>query len=173
MTLTVTIPTLQTERLTLRAPRMEDVEPFDMFLRSDRAQFIGGPVTDDKAIYRAFTHMAGLWVLRGFGPLIWTLGDGTPIGHGGPWQPKGYPHPELGWCLWSDANEGQGYAFEAMTALRNWSASRGLAPLWAGIEAENIRSMALATRLGLTRAPRDRTPDGEAVPTFWLGEAPA
>ncbi len=67
---TVTIPTLQTDRLTLRAPTLGDFEPFAQMLTSERMSFMGGPF-DRMEAYRIFAHLSGCWVLNGFG--MWSV----------------------------------------------------------------------------------------------------
>ena len=42
MTVTVTIPTLETERLILRAPQFSDANAYVAFKTSERAKFTGG-----------------------------------------------------------------------------------------------------------------------------------
>ena len=162
---TLHIPTLQTTRLTLRAPHMSDVDPFTTFLQSDRAQYVGGGThrTPYDCI-RAFGHMAGLWVLRGYGSFILTLKDGTPIGSAGPWFPKTWPEPEFAWSLWAANHEGQGYATEAMTTLRDWTfATTGLTTLVAYIDPENLASRRVAQRLGGVIDPNATPPDDDPV----------
>lgn len=168
MTSTIVIPTLETDRLILRAPRLGDRDGFMAFLMSERSQYVGGPIADKGVASRAFGSMAGQWVLRGFGPLVWqTKADGRAIGHGGPWQLPHLPSPEMGWCLWSNEVERQGYAIEAMTEILVWTRNTAkLTGLWSGIEPENRASMRLAEKLGGIRAAIDRTPEGEDVPCF-------
>jgi RimJ/RimL family protein N-acetyltransferase len=160
-----TIPTLNTERLTLREPRMTDVDAFTTFIQSDRARFVGGGAhrtPQDSA--RSFGHMAGLWVLRGYGPFIFTLKDGTPIGSGGPWFPKTWPEPEFGWTLWDKTHEGHGYVTEAMTALRDWTFTHTkLTTLVSYIEPDNHASLRLAARLGGVIDPKATPPDDDPV----------
>jgi RimJ/RimL family protein N-acetyltransferase len=159
------IPTLQTERLTLRAPQMDDVEPFTAFLQSERAHFVGGGAhRTSHDCTRAFGHLAGLWVLRGFGPFVWTLKDGTAIGAGGPWFPKTWPEPELSWSLWSADYEGHGYVTEAMAALRDWTfANTALDTLVSYIDPDNHASQRVAARLGANIDALATPPDDDPV----------
>jgi len=166
----VTIPTLQTERLTLRAPEMADGDIFAAFLKTDRSRYVGGPGDDYRTSTRAFGHMVGLWVMRGYSSLVWTLKDGTVIGHGGPWYPATWPEPEFGWVLYNEAYEGKGYATEAMTALRDWTWKHvGLKTCVAYIEPENTASAALAKSLGGKLDPSATHPfEGETVDIWRL-----
>ena len=45
----IDIPTLYTERLTLRAPRLSDFEAYAEFRGSERARILGGPFTRAQA----------------------------------------------------------------------------------------------------------------------------
>lgn len=149
MTLQVDIPTLETERLILRAPQIGDGDLFAEFVKTERSRFVGGPNDDKRASSRAWGHLTGLWVLRGYSSLVWCLKDGTVIGHGGPWYPATWPEPEFGWCIWSDEFEGQGYATEAITALHDWTFDTlGLNTCVAYINPENTPSIRLAERIG-------------------------
>jgi len=154
------IPVFHTARLTLREPRMEDVPAFAAFLHSDRARFVGGPGRTLFDSARAFGHMAGMWVLRGYGPHVICLKDGTAVGHGGPWFPHVWPEPELGWCLWDGAHEGKGYVTEAMAALRDWAVrDLKVASLVSYIDPGNHASRRVAERLGAVIDPGAALPD--------------
>lgn len=155
------IPVFRTARLTLREPRMEDVPAFAAFLHSDRAKFVGGPGRTLFDSARAFGHMTGLWQLRGYGPHVVCLPDGTAIGHGGPWFPYVWPEPEIGWCLWDGAFEGQGFMTEAMGFLRDRAIrDLRLPSLVSYIDPANAASRALAERLGGRLDPDAATPEG-------------
>ena len=159
------IPTLETERLTLRGPAMEDFEPWAAFAMSDRARHIGGPYTYGTA-WRAFCHVAGQWALRGYGSFIFCLkGSDTPLGMSGPWHPADYPEREIGWTIWAAENEGKGYAYEAAQAGRRYAYDTlGWPTAVSYIEKGNTNSVALAERLGATldpdaQAPHDNDPN--------------
>ena len=151
MTTTFHIPTLRTERLTLRAPKMSDLEAYIAFRASDRSRHVGGPFPAETAM-PALGALAGHWVLRGFGR--WIVADrqsDAALGIVGPYYPQEWPEPEIAWTLFGDA-EGRGIAFEAATAALdfaygtlNWTrAISCVAP-------DNERSLALALRLGAKR----------------------
>ena len=61
-------PRLETDRLVLRAHRMEDFVPFAAFYASPAASFIGGPM-DARAAWRVFGADIASWELMGFGGL--------------------------------------------------------------------------------------------------------
>jgi len=59
-----------------------------------------------------------------------------------------FPECELGWMVFPQS-EGQGIAFEAAKALRNWAQSEGALPtLVSYVDPDNARSRRLAERLG-------------------------
>ena len=108
----ICIPTLTTERLTLRAPGPEDFEAFAAFYASERASMVGGP-EDRRDAWRRFAAILGHWHLRGYG--FWTVADAhAPLGLVGLWYPEGWPEPEIGWMLFE--GEGCGIAREAAEA---------------------------------------------------------
>jgi len=146
----MTYPTLTTDRMMLRVPHLDDLPHFTAFARSERARFVVGSAgTDDKALGRAFGHVAGLWLLRGYSAFTACLHDGTPLGFVGPWYPSAWPEPEFGWALWNGNHEGKGYVTEAMHTLLPWTWSHlGLSSCVAYIDPENTASIAVAQRLG-------------------------
>jgi len=153
MTTTVTIPTLETERLILRAPRMEDTHVFVAFLKSDRAKYIGGPYSeeDDRIATRIFGHVAGLWVMRGYGLFIAERKDtpGKAIGGFGPWHPVQWPEPEFGWSLYDADSEHQGFVTEAMRVIIPWTFEHtGFDTFTSYIDTPNENSIRVAEALG-------------------------
>jgi RimJ/RimL family protein N-acetyltransferase len=146
-TFAAAVPVLETPRLILRAPRLADFDGFAGYLASDRSRFTGGPVDRNQA-WRAFGHLIGHWVLRGYGVfVIEDRATGQAIGTSGPWFPEGWPEPEIAWTLWQ--GEGRGLAAEAALATRahayevlGWTTAISL------ILNGNQRSEALAFRLG-------------------------
>lgn len=148
-------PRVETERLVLRAPARQDWPLFNAFLASPRADFIRSADYDEALAWRAFGHVIGHWVMRGFGSFVFTRkDDDDALGMCGPWFPAGWPERELGWTLWSDAAEGKGYAFEAAAAARDHAfGALGWETAVSYIAPANARSIALAERLGARRDP--------------------
>lgn len=147
------IPTLSTERLVLRPPRLADFEPYAEFFASERSAWQDGPIPRAEA-WAEFAATAGAWVLRGFGPFsVEARAGGGYLGEVGLYQPAHYPEPEIGWILVAGA-EGRGFAAEAARAVRAWAyASLGLATLVSYIAPGNARSVRLAERLGAVPDP--------------------
>ncbi|MEM8632603.1 MAG: GNAT family N-acetyltransferase [Pseudomonadota bacterium] len=146
-------PILETERLILRAPRPEDYAFWEPFYLSRRARFIGGGSDRGTGVaWRAFCHVAGMWVLRGFGSfVVQTKTCDNPLAMAGPWHPADWPERELGWTVWSEDAEGTGIAREAAEAARrfayevlDWDTAVSY------IHRDNTRSIRLAERLGCT-----------------------
>ena len=155
-------PSMSTERLTLRAQRVEDFEPFAAFLASDRSRGVGGPC-DRRTAWLWFAADSGAWSLVNTGG--WTIerrSDGAVLGQVGCNKPDFFPETELGWMLYAGF-EGQGYAVEAARAVRDWAFGMlGLPTLVSYISPENAPSIRLAERLGALRdetAPRPDNPD--------------
>jgi len=146
--LSVHIPTLQTSRLTIRAPQASDFEALAAFYQTDRSVWHGGPLPRHRA-WSAFTANIGHWVLRGFG--LWTLETrdaGQVAGRCGLWCPEGWQEPEIAWTAY-DGFEGRGLIFEAAEVVRDAAFGHfGLTRVASPIHPDNARSIALAKRLG-------------------------
>lgn len=143
------ITTLTTTRLTLRGPKTSDFDTFAACVASPRARFIGGPM-DHSLAWRAFCHLTGHWVHRGYSTFVFADKEtDAPLGMAGPWFPEGWPEPEIAWTVWDAAAEGKGLAFEAATAARDWAYSAlGWKTAISLISVDNARSAALAARMG-------------------------
>ncbi len=149
----VIIPTLETDRLRLRPPRLSDFADYAELMGSARATFMGGPF-DARAAWGMFSHDVACWELFGHGGLMIDLrASGECVGqvgiNGGPL----FPEPELGWLLY-EGREGHGYATEAAAALREWAlAATKLETLVSYFDPSNARSIAVALRLGAVPDP--------------------
>jgi RimJ/RimL family protein N-acetyltransferase len=144
------IPTLMTERLILRPPVDADYPAYAAFLASPRSIHMGGPLTGWGA-WGMFCHDVAQWQLFGHGALMIDRRDtGDCVGQVGINHGPLFPEKELGWLLF-DGHEGNGFAHEAALALRDWAfAERGLATLVSYCDPANVRSIAVAQRLGAT-----------------------
>lgn len=142
------IPTLETERLILRAPREDDVAPLAAFFAGPRSASLGGPQAHWQ-VWRGHAMVIGHWHMRGYG--FWSVDEkstGNFAGRVGLWYPHDWPEPEIGWTL-VDGAEGRGIAHEAALASRNYAyESLGWTTAISLIAPDNQRSIALAQRLG-------------------------
>jgi RimJ/RimL family protein N-acetyltransferase len=144
-------PTIETERLVLRAIEESDLDGWAALLGDpESARFIGGAV-ERPAAWRAMACMAGSWELKGFGMFsVIEKGTGRWIGRLGPWQPEGWPGTEVGWALLKEI-WGRGYAREGAVAAIDWAFQNlGWTDVIHTIDPENGASIALAERLGST-----------------------
>ncbi|PZQ64484.1 MAG: N-acetyltransferase [Phenylobacterium zucineum] len=143
------IPTLETERLILRAPAPEDFDPWAEFCADEETmRFIGGQ-QDRAGAWRIMCVMAGAWTVRGFSMFsVIEKSTGRWVGRLGPWQPEGWPGTEVGWGIARDA-WGKGYATEGAAAAIDWAFDAlGWDEVIHTIEPENVNSQKVAQRLG-------------------------
>lgn len=158
------IPTLETERLRLRAPQPGDADAYLQFYTSDRSQYVGGPKTP-RAAWDLFGLQFGHWCLRGYGMFAVTRKeDDAAIGLVGHWFPDTRPETEVGWILFDTGSEGQGIAFEAaQTCVSYGWEVLGWEQMVSYIDPDNARSINLAKRLGAVLDP-DAAPAAPDVP---------
>ncbi|WP_170476796.1 GNAT family N-acetyltransferase [Ruegeria arenilitoris] len=166
------IPTVETERLIMRAPCEADFEAEAEFFNSEQSKFVGGPKRPDET-WRSIAMLLGHWAMRGYG--FWGVEEknsGAYVGRVGLWYPHSWPEPEIGWTLMNHAT-GKGYATEAAIAARahaydvlGWATAISL------IDPDNMASKAVAERLG---AQFEYTYEHPAFGTMhvWRHPAPA
>ncbi|EDZ44541.1 MAG: GNAT family N-acetyltransferase [Planktotalea sp.] len=149
-TFTVTIPTIETERLILRAPLENDIDALESFYATERSHLVGGPL-DRPNCWRLISGNFGHWLMRGYG--MWHLhhkADDRMIGACGFIFREGWDEPELGWNV-HDGYEGKSIAFEAAFAARAYGAAHfDLDGVISYLNPSNTRSVALTKRLGAT-----------------------
>ncbi|MEM8692293.1 MAG: GNAT family N-acetyltransferase [Pseudomonadota bacterium] len=140
------LPTLATDRLILRAPRVTDFETYAEIACSSRGAYFGGPMSREDA-WADFASMTGNWLLHGHG--VWTIGAAAgPAGFVLLGFEPGDQEPELGFML-TPTSEGQRIAFEAAQAvLHHARTALGWDTLVSYIDPENRRALRLAQRLG-------------------------
>jgi RimJ/RimL family protein N-acetyltransferase len=141
-------PTLHTDRLTLRMPRLGDFEAWASHFATDRSVHEGGPM-DRYAAWQYWAADVALWTLKGYGPFgVDDRATGAYLGEVGIYHGEGYPAPELGWFVVPGA-EGKGVALEAARAVLDWVRDTFDWPHITNIiEPANARSIALGLRLG-------------------------
>jgi len=144
------IPTIETDRLRLRAWREADLDAY-LELTSDpeAMRHLGGETMDRALTWRNIALILGHWAMRGYG--FWAVEEKASrafVGRIGLWYPEGWPSMEVGWALipryW-----GKGFAAEAGRASLDYAWRVLRAPYVISlIFPENSRSIAVAERIG-------------------------
>ena len=163
------VPTLTTDRLTLRGWRDEDTQPYaEITADPEVMRFMGGTL-DLADTWRQIAFIVGHWELRGYG--LWVVErEGELIGRIGLLNPEGWPGLEVGWLLGRRA-WGHGYATEAARAAVDYAwRELGAEELISLIAPDNTASAAVAARLGM-RPTDDYDLRGQAVIIHRLSRA--
>ena len=166
---------IETERLVLREPQLEDVDDLLELVADDEVmRWIGGEAKDRAATVEHVERWIARWRQNGVGQFVVLL-DGRAIGRVGllvwdarTWETSTYEdagehaETELGWAL-ARAHWGHGYATEAARAVRDWAyAERGVERLISLIAPDNARSIRVAEKLGATPEQMIASPHGPA-----------
>ena len=144
---------LETERLWLC--RIEPERDFERFAETladaENVRYIGGKVMSRPEAWRAMAMLMGHWQIRGYGFFsVVRKSHGDHIGRVGPWNPEGWPEPEVGWTL-HPAFHGQGYAAEAGRASIDYAFDGlGWDKVIHVIQHGNEASASLARKMGST-----------------------
>jgi len=152
-------PRLETERLILRVPSLEDLDRWaEMMANEESARFIGG-VAPKPVVWRMIMQMVGAWEVSGISMFsVIEKISGRWIGRVGPWKPFAWPGTEVGWGLHPDA-WGKGYALEAAAAAMDYAFD---VLQWTDVihlvNPENVRSRRVAERLRSTLQRQTRMP---------------
>lgn len=156
------IPTLETERLILRAPSEDDFPVYEAFYAdAEGSAFYGGPLSSLQA-WKKLAGDLGHWQLRGYG--MWSMIEresGNMIGGCGLVWPQGWPRSELTWWIIPKGRR-KGYAAEASRA----AIAFGYDQLkWESVETHmddgNDAARNLALKLGGEVIDRISFPDGQ------------
>ena len=149
-------PTLETERLRLRAWRKDDREHYFSILQEPAVfRHFGPEPMGMEECWRRLMAAVGGWQLNGFGG--WAVerrSDGKLLGMTAlftAWRgldPEFGNDPEMGWIFATEAH-GQGLAGEACRAALDWAhGNLEPTPIWAIIAPANLPSIRLAEKLG-------------------------
>jgi RimJ/RimL family protein N-acetyltransferase len=157
--------TLETERLLLRPPLLEDAPGAASLLGDPKVMcWLGGRILPAEDAPAVVAKWISRWDSNGCGPFsVFRREDGRWVGRVGVlvWDVRTWTHttlagggehaqPEVGWALPSE-HWGQGYATEAALAVREWAYSElGFARLISLIDPANEASARVAQRLGAT-----------------------
>ena len=149
-------PTLETERLALRAWRKDDREKYFHILQEPAVfRHFGPEPMGMEECWRRLMAAAGGWQLNGFGG--WAVerkSDRKLMGMTAvftAWRdlvPQFGDEPEMGWIFATEAH-GKGLAGEACRAVLDWAeANLDPTPIWAIVAPANEPSLKLAEKLG-------------------------
>ena len=145
------IPTVETERLVLRAVHDDDLDDYAaIFGDAETVRYLGGgaPATREDA-WRNMATILGHWHLRGYG--LWVAEERSTrrvVGRVGLYNPEGWPGLEVGWAFLRD-RWGRGYAPEAGAAsLRHAFTVLGADHVISVIHPDNVASRRVAEKLG-------------------------
>jgi len=168
-------PVIETPRLLLRVPSLAEFEAWSAFMADEEAARFLGHTQPPAIVWRAIATISGSWALAGYGMFsVFERASGRWIGRVGPWQPHGWPGPEVGWgvirAVW-----GTGYAFEAAVASMDYVVDvLGWTDIIHSIHPDNVRSQRLAQRLGSgNRGPGSLPPPYEKDPIDLWGQSAA
>ena len=159
----MSIPTFETERLTLRGLQAKDFDAFAaMWADPDVTRHLGDGATRAlEESWTSFLRVAGHWQIMGFGN--WAIEEragGKFLGTAGFNERKRDRGealagiPELGWMFCAGAS-GKGFATEAMRAALVWGREHfGAVRIIAIVAPENLASMRVAEKCGFTEFHR-------------------
>jgi len=152
-------PTVETERVRLRAWRKDDREKYFAILQEPAVfRHFGPEPMGMEECWRRLMAASGGWQLNGFGG--WAVerkDDGKLLGMTAlftAWRdldPEFGEEPEMGW-IFATETHGKGLAGEACRAVLDWAETNlDPTPIWAIIAPANEPSIRLAGKLGFER----------------------
>jgi RimJ/RimL family protein N-acetyltransferase len=167
----VEVPTLETERLTLRGHRLDDfAASAAMWADPIVTRHIGGKPLSPEEAWAKILRYAGLWSLLGYG--YWAVEEkasGEFAGELGfadfkrDLEPPLGDTPEVGWALVSRVH-GKGYATEAVRAAIAWGDQHfGAVRTACLIHPDNIASIRVAEKCGFREYHRTLYKDHEVI----------
>jgi RimJ/RimL family protein N-acetyltransferase len=170
---------IETERLALRTPRLEDADDVLDFVEDpDVMRWLGGQAGDRDAAVAAIERWLARWEDDDIGHLC-IVRAGRVLGRAGflvwdrrTWESSSYAQAgdgaetELGWTL-AREHWGHGYATEAALAAREWAyEKRGVERIISLIAPDNARSIRVAEKLGA--APEETISTFHGPATVWV-----
>ncbi|WP_163504966.1 GNAT family N-acetyltransferase [Fodinicola acaciae] len=160
----MTVRALDTERLHLRALRIEDAEHlYPLYAEPDFVRFISLRPATVAELTDAVAKRLAEPKPPGMGNWVWLdRATGAYVGQGGLWPSIHLPGApvEMGWFLARD-RWGQGLAAEAVRAQLDYAFGELDVPeVWATVHVDNERSLALAARFGFAERGGGELPAG-------------
>jgi ribosomal-protein-alanine N-acetyltransferase len=149
MSISLTIPEIETDRLVLRGWRESDLNAHAAFWADEESVRHLGGTANRSDVWRMIAAYNGMWSLRGFGFMaVEEKASGDLIGMAGPLYPEGWPEPEIGWSIYEPYRR-RGYASEAgAAALKFAYGALGWKTAISLIDARNEGSVGVAQKLG-------------------------
>ena len=146
---------IETKRLILRRPTIDDLDELVAVQADPDIVRFMGPFDRAEAV-KWLGRVDQNWEDRGYGRLAITDREtGLLLGRSGIMYLEQFNETELGWTLRREA-WGRGYATEAARACGDWAFRNfELSYLISLIEPDNVRSTAVAKRLGMTPLRND------------------
>ena len=142
---------IETERLILRRIDPErDFEPWAKAMANEETvRYLGTKPMSRPEAWRSMAVVMGHWEIRGYGFFSLELkATGEWVGRVGPWNPEGWPAPEVGWTISPDHLR-RGYATEAAQAsLRYVFEDLGWTDVIHVILPGNVGSIGVAEKIG-------------------------
>jgi len=171
MTHLIVGPTLETRRLILRPPELQDFEPLvELTGDAETMRFITGETMDRFATWRMLAANVGAWVMKGCSMFsVIEKESGKWVGRIGPIDIPGWPGTEVGWMVLKDFR-GKGYAYEAVVACMDFAVDElGWQEIIHSIEPANLVSRKLAEKLGsrILRQQRLDPPFDKDISDIW------
>jgi len=142
---------IETERLILR--EIDPERDFEAWAKSmadeNTVRYLGTKPMSRAEAWRSMASVIGHWAIRGYGFFSLEHKEtGEWVGRVGPWNPEGWPEPEVGWTISPDHLR-KGYAFEAARASIDFAFNSLDWPRVIHVILEgNTASIALAKKLG-------------------------
>jgi [ribosomal protein S5]-alanine N-acetyltransferase len=149
ITLIFEIPTLKSQRLTLRAIREDDLNHFLTMSRDPEVtrHLHEGPPPSEGVVWQRMAMALGQWALRGYGMMAVEDSDGF-VGRLGVHHPLDAPDPQVGY-IFCRRGWGKGYATEGVGLILDWTfRTHGPQRLVSEIARENFGSARVASKLG-------------------------